>query len=134
MRFSTLALFIALPAAAYAAAATPNDKGNTQENTVSNPAKVNDATPVNAGSCIQQTVGCVIDSPSPNCCSGLQCKPNSNGVPVCFIAYLVRFTLCTELNAAMPPAGEFEVGRGIPWIRRMSRSYRHGYDAGLIRT
>ena len=130
MRFSTLALFIVLPAAAYAAA-TPqtNDKANTQATQPNNggdSGKGNTAAPVNPGSCIQQTVGCVIDSPSPDCCSGLQCKLNSVGAPVCFIAYLVRFRLFTELNAAMPPlmppSGELEVGRGIPWIRRMSRS------------
>ena len=127
MRFSTLALFIVLPAAAYAAA-TPqtSDNGKSQPNTNagSNGAKVNGANPVDPGSCIQQTVTCVIDSPSPNCCSGLECKLNSNGAPVCFLAYFVRFTLCTELNAAMPPAaGELEVGRRIPWIRRVSRSW-----------
>jgi hypothetical protein len=124
MRFSTLALFIVLPAAAYAAAAGPNDDSKSQPNTGANDAKVNGATPVNGGSCIQQTVGCVIGSPNPNCCSGLECKLNSNGVPVCFIAYILGLTLCTELNAAMPPAaGELEVGMGIPWIQRMSRSW-----------
>ena len=122
MRFSTLALFIVLPAAAYAAAADPN--GNKQPDTG---AKTPKADPAPATGCIQKAVGCVIDSPTPDCCSGLQCKLNSVGAPVCFIAYLVRFTLFTELNAAMPslipPSGELDVGRRIPWIRRMSRSW-----------
>ena len=124
MRFSTLALFIVLPAAAYAATADPNDNGNKQTNTGANNPK---ADPAPVGGCIQQAVGCVIDSPTPDCCSGLKCKLNSVGAPVCFIAYLVRFTMFTELNAAMPPlmppSGELEVGRGIPWIRRTSRSW-----------
>ena len=113
MRFSTLALFIVLPAAAYAAAADPNDNGKKQTDTGANNVKTD---PAPVGGCIQQAVGCVIDSPTPDCCSGLKCKLNSVGAPVCFIAYLVRFTLCTELNAAMPPlmppSGELEVGRG----------------------
>ena len=124
MRFSTLALFIVLPAAAYAAAADPNDNGKKQTDTGANNAKTD---PAPVGGCIQQAVGCVIDSPTPDCCSGLKCKLNSVGAPVCFIAYLVQFRLFTELNAAMPPlippSGELEVGRGIPWIRRMSRSW-----------
>ena len=126
MRFSTLALFIVLPAAAYAAAADPNDNGKKQTDTGANNAKTD---PAPVGGCIQQAVGCVLDSPTPDCCSGLKCKLNSVGAPVCFIAYLVQFRLFTELNAAMPPlmppSGELEleVGRGILWIRRMSRSW-----------
>ena len=93
MRFSTLTLFIALPAAAYAAVAPVNNN------------------------CIQQTVGCVIGATGlGGCCDGLQCKTTATpGVLVCFMAHLLRFTLFTELNAAMPPlippAGVLELSR-----------------------
>jgi hypothetical protein len=95
MRLSTLALFIALPAAAYAQAGAPAPNTNT-------------------GSCISQTQACSLDIGSPSCCSDLVCKSSdgSGGALVCLIAHLLRFMLCTEPNAAMPPASD-KIGRRI---------------------
>ena len=110
MRLSTLALLIALPAAAYAAATgtTPDNNNNNQ---VSNqPAtNANTVAPADTGSCIQQTQACSLTS-GPACCNGSECK-FSNGVQVRFIAHLLRFTLCTEPIAAMHPTAELGLSR-----------------------
>ena len=110
MRLSVLALFIALPAAAYAAGnPTGNDpnKGSNQpatdatKDTTKPAADTKANTPVDG--CIQQFQACSKDS-GPACCGDNVCDINKDGILVCLIAYFLQFTLCTELNAAMHSA------------------------------
>jgi hypothetical protein len=133
MRLSVLALFIALPAAAYAAG---NPKGSNQPATdatkdATKPAADTKAnTPVD--SCIQQFQACIKDS-GPACCGDKVCDINtSNGQLVCFIDFL-QFTLCTELNAAMHSAKIGISGKAdtesVRVLVMMQRSYAFGRRA-----
>jgi hypothetical protein len=105
MRFSVLALLIALPAAAYAA--TPNNS--------------------NPKSCTQETQPC--GNGLPACCGGnLDCRLDDKSQLVCFIMHFIRFTPGTEKHAALPLAEELELSRKA-MIRECSG---HSCDAGFM--
>ena len=86
MRLSVLALFIALPAAAYAAVCTQQRPLDSE------------------GDCIPNEDTCSPDGP-PCCVSTSTCtavRTPYGGIYVCHIAHLLLFTLSIELNAGMP--------------------------------
>ena len=90
MRLSVLALFIALPAAAYAAV-TPQQ---------GQPAASSDQKAPIVDSCIPESSPC---GNGGTCCGSLVCTPNQAkpDTLVCFIAHLLWLTLGTKLNADM---------------------------------
>ena len=106
MRFSILALVIALPAAAYAAATNRNDP--------------------NPKSCTQETQPC--GNGLPACCGGnLDCRLDDKSQLVCFIAHFIRFTQGTEKNVALPPAEKLEQNR-----KAIREGSGHSCDAGFM--
>ena len=89
MRLSVLALFIALPAAAYAAVTPQQGK----------PAASGDQK-VPIDSCIPDFGPC---GNGGTCCGSFVCTPNQAkpDTLVCFVAHLLWLTLGTKLNADM---------------------------------
>ena len=91
MRLSVLALFIALPAAAYAAVTPQGQQGQ--------PAQTNPKTPT-ADNCIPESSLC---GNGGTCCGSFVCTPNKEkpDTLVCFMAHLLWSKLSTKLNADM---------------------------------
>ena len=92
MRLSVLALFIALPAAAYAAVTPQGQQGQ--------PAASGDQKAPVVDSCIPESSPC---GNGGTCCGSFVCTPNQAkpDTLVRFIAHLLWSTLGTKLNADM---------------------------------